>query len=46
LIKAGYHLLGLQTYFTAGVQEVIDYLRDHGANEVIEVGGVKENTHL
>jgi ribosome-binding ATPase YchF (GTP1/OBG family) len=22
LIKAGYHLLGLQTYFTAGVQEV------------------------
>ncbi|VVM26280.1 GTP-binding and nucleic acid-binding protein YchF [uncultured Gammaproteobacteria bacterium] len=22
MIKAGYHLLGLQTYFTAGVQEV------------------------
>ncbi|CAB5501456.1 4-hydroxy-3-methylbut-2-enyl diphosphate reductase (EC 1.17.7.4) [uncultured Gammaproteobacteria bacterium] len=28
------------------VQEVIDYLRDHGANEVIEVGGVKESTHF
>ena len=28
------------------VQEVIDYLRDHGAHEVVEVDGVKENTHF
>ncbi len=28
------------------VQEVINYLRDCGANEVIEIGGVKENIHF
>ncbi len=28
------------------VQEVIDYLRGHGAQEVVEVDGVKENTHF
>lgn len=28
------------------VQEVISYLRDHGANEIIEVSGAKENIHF
>ncbi|RUA06799.1 MAG: 4-hydroxy-3-methylbut-2-enyl diphosphate reductase [Gammaproteobacteria bacterium] len=28
------------------VQEVISYLRNYGANEVIEVNGVKENVHF
>ncbi len=28
------------------VQEVIDYLRAHGANEVIEISGVTENTRF
>ncbi|MBU6216725.1 MAG: DUF933 domain-containing protein, partial [Acidobacteria bacterium] len=30
LIRAGYHLLGLQTYFTAGEQEVRAWTIHHG----------------
>jgi 4-hydroxy-3-methylbut-2-enyl diphosphate reductase len=47
-------LMGVSTIgVTAGasapeilVQEVIDYLCDHGVYEVVEIGGVKENTHF
>ncbi|MBA5249668.1 MAG: 4-hydroxy-3-methylbut-2-enyl diphosphate reductase [Gammaproteobacteria bacterium] len=45
----GVHTIGVTAGASAPevlVQEVITYLRTHGATEVIEVTGVKENTHF
>jgi GTP-binding protein YchF len=38
LIRAGYHLLGLQTYFTAGVQEVRAWTIHHGDTAPVAAG--------
>ena len=38
LIRAGYHLLGLQTYFTAGEQEVRAWTIHHGDTAPVAAG--------
>ena len=38
LIRAGYHLLGLQTYFTAGVQEVRAWTIHQGDTAPVAAG--------